>query len=54
MWNGFATVKPNSIIEKIKTLKEAESYSGAIDETVESSFISDNVTGKLVKYFKKP
>lgn len=37
-----------SIVEKVKTLREAMSYSGIIDETVSKALIKDNVTGKVI------
>lgn len=38
---------PN-IVEKVKTLREAMSYTDLIDETVSRALIKDNVTGKVI------
>ena len=39
--------KVSSIVEKVKTLKEAMTYKDLIDETVDRALIKDNVTGKV-------
>lgn len=36
------------IVEPIKTLKEALSYSDLIDNTVVKAFIKDNVNGEVI------
>ena len=39
--------KVNNIVERVKTMKEALTYSELIDETVDKALIKDNVTGKV-------
>jgi hypothetical protein len=37
----------SNIVERVKTMKEALTYSDLIDDTVEKALIKDNVTGKV-------
>ena len=37
----------SNIVEKVKTMKEAMSFKGLIDDTVDRALIKDNVTGKV-------
>jgi len=37
----------NSIVEYVKTKREAMSYKDLIDDTVSKALIKDNVTGKI-------
>lgn len=38
----------NNIVESVKTMKEALSYTGLIDDTVKKALIRDLVTGKVI------
>lgn len=37
----------SNIVERVKTMKEALTYSELIDETVDSANIKDTITGKV-------
>ena len=39
--------KVSNIVERVKTMKEALTYSELIDETVDKALIKDSVTGKV-------
>ncbi len=43
--------RPKSIIEAFKTLKDAESYKEIVDSSVESAFIVDCASGKIIQYW---
>lgn len=48
---GKDWIKPTEpLIESVKTLKEALSYKEFIDSSVESAFITDNVTKKQIQF----
>lgn len=37
----------NTLVDSVKTLREAKSYESIIDDTVDKAFIRDMVTGNL-------
>ena len=43
----------NNICEPLKTLKEAQQFKNIIDDTVKNACIVDNVTGKVVEWWKR-
>ena len=44
---SFKQYGTDNIVEKVKTLREAESYKDLIDDTVDRALLKDNVSGKV-------
>lgn len=42
-----------NICEKVKTMKEAESYKSLIDDTVNKACLIDNASKKIIQWWKK-
>ena len=48
---GFDRVE--NIVEPVKTLKEAQDFKEIIDDTVDRACIIDNVTGRVIEWWKR-
>ena len=50
---SFLAKRTHPIEERFKTLKEAQEYKSIVDNTVQTAFIYDVVTNKIIEHWNK-